>query len=61
MKPKKWKIKKNKKTPDLISSIKKFKKDYIIPLRNEYKIKNDKSIVGLYYFYEMQKELIKKD
>ena len=36
--------KKNKKTPDLISSIKKIKKDYLIPLRNEYKIKNAKSI-----------------
>ena len=44
LKPKKWKIKKNKKIPDLISSIKKIKKDYIIPLRNEYKIKNAKSI-----------------
>jgi hypothetical protein len=44
LKPKKWKIKKNKKIPDLISSIKKIKKDFIIPLRNEYKIKNAKSI-----------------
>ena len=44
LKPKKWKIKKNKNIPDLISSIKKIKKDYIIPLRNEYKIKNAKSI-----------------
>jgi len=44
LKPKKWKIKKNKKIPDLISSIKKIKKDYIIRLRNEYKIKNAKSI-----------------
>ena len=44
IKKKKWKIKKNKKIPDIISSIKKIKKDYIIPLRNEYKIKNAKSI-----------------
>lgn len=47
LKPKKWKInnnKINKKIPDLISSIKKIKKNYIIPLRNEYRIKNAKSI-----------------
>ena len=48
LKPKKWNIKKykmnNKNIPDLISSIKKIKRDYIIPLRNEYRIKNAKSI-----------------